>query len=135
MPIPFWCLCIAFVLIYAAKIPVAVGQFRTGHYDNRHPREQQAKLDGWAKRAVAAHTNAFEGFAPFAASVFVAYAAHGDAHYSALLAMTYVGARIVYTALYIGNMHFARSTVWGIGWATTLGLFLLPVLSGSAPTP
>jgi len=130
MTIPFWCLCVAFLLAYAVKIPVAVAMYKAGggKYDNDHPRDQQAKVQGWGKRAIAAHQNAFEGFAPFAASVFVAHLGNGNAHTAGLLAMAYVGARIVYNGLYIGNISTARSAVWTLGFAATLGLFLLPVL-------
>ncbi|MEO8878625.1 MAG: MAPEG family protein [Polyangiaceae bacterium] len=130
MTIPFWCLAIAFLLVYAVKIPVAIAMFKVGggKYDNDHPRDQQAKLQGWGRRANAAHQNAFEGFAPFAAAVFVAHLGGGSPHTASLLAIAYVSARFVYNGLYIGNISTLRSAVWGIGFASTLGLFLLPVL-------
>ena len=41
---------------------------RAGGYDNHLPRAQQAQLEGWGARSVAAHQNGFETFAPFAAA-------------------------------------------------------------------
>jgi uncharacterized MAPEG superfamily protein len=129
MTIPFACVIVAFVLIYAVKIPIAFAMRAAGNgrYDNHHPRDVQARLDGWGKRAVSAHQNAFEAFAPFAASVFVAHLGHANERTSAILAVTFVGARIVYPVLYVADQATLRSSIWGIGWAATLGLFLSPL--------
>ena len=54
-------------MVYCTKLPVAVAMQRAGGYDNRMPRVQQARLEGWGARSVAAHQNGFESFAPFAA--------------------------------------------------------------------
>ncbi|HEX7665865.1 MAG TPA: MAPEG family protein [Polyangiaceae bacterium] len=128
MTTAFWCVAAAFVLIYLTRLPVSFAQLKTGKFDNNHPRDQQAKLEGWGRRAVAAHMNGFEGFAGFAASVFVAHLAHGNEHTAGLLAITYVVARVIYVALYIGNVATLRSAVWTVGLVATFGLFVLPVL-------
>ncbi len=126
MTIPFWCVAAAFLLIMGMKLPVALAMARSGGgYDNRHPRDQQAKLEGWGKRALATHMNAFEAFAPFAAAVIIAHLAHADDKWSTILAITFVVARLIYPALYIANIHVLRSTVWAVGYACTVGLFLL----------
>ena len=52
---------------------------QSGGYNNHNPRDQQADLEGWGKRALSAHLYGFEGFAPFAAAVFVAHLAGGSA--------------------------------------------------------
>ena len=102
MNIPFLCVALAFLLLYLTKIPLAVAMGRSrGGYDNRHPRDQQAALEGWGRRALAAHQNAFEAFAPFAAAVLVAHAAGADPVWSARLALLFIAARIVYTCLYL----------------------------------
>jgi len=130
--VPFACVAVAFLLIYAIRIPVIVAQLRAGGgYDNRNPRDQQAKLDGWARRAVAAHANAFEGFAPFAAAVVIAHLGHADPGWSTALAVIYVVARAIYPVLYIANISLARSIVWLIGFSATTSLFLLPFLTAS----
>ena len=128
MNIPFLCVALAFLLLYLSKIPVAVAMGRArGGYDNRHPRDQQAALEGWGRRAAAAHQNAFETFAPFAAAVLVAHASGADPLWSARLAMLFVAARILYTALYIANWASLRSLVWGIGTFCSGALFYLAI--------
>ncbi|HKX12689.1 MAG TPA: MAPEG family protein [bacterium] len=128
MNIPFLCVALAFLLLYLTKIPLAVAMGRSrGGYDNRHPRDQQAALEGWGRRALAAHQNAFEAFAPFAAAVLVAHAAGADPVWSARLALLFIAARIVYTCLYLANQASLRSTVWMIGTLCTAGLFYLAI--------
>ena len=79
MTIPLACIAAAFALIYAPRIAVVVAQAKQAEgFDNKHPRDQQAKLTGWGRRANAAHLNAFESFAPFAAAVLVAHVTHAD---------------------------------------------------------
>ena len=128
MTIPFWCLLAAAVLIYAIKIPLSMAMAKApGGYDNKNPREQQAKLEGWGKRAAGAHANAFEAFGLFAAGVFVAHLGHASEKWSSVLAITFVVLRTAYPVLYMANIDKARSTVWGLGLLCTLGLFVLPV--------
>ncbi|HEX7604731.1 MAG TPA: MAPEG family protein [Polyangiaceae bacterium] len=127
MTIPFWCLLAALVLIYLPKIPLSMAMAKApGGYDNKTPREQQAKLEGWGKRAAGAHANAFEAFGTFAAAVFVAHLGHGSEKWSSILSIAFVALRAVYPVLYIANIDKARSFVWGLGALCTVGLFLLP---------
>ena len=79
MTIPLFCILIGDVLPMVAKVPVAMAMKQEGAYDNHLPREQQARLSGWGKRALAAHLNAFEAFPVFAAAVLVAHVGGGDA--------------------------------------------------------
>ncbi len=129
MTIPFACVIVAFLLIYAIKIPIAFAMRAAGNgkYDNNHPRDVQAKLDGWGKRAVGAHQNSFEAFGPFAASVFVAHLGHANERTSAILAVVFVVARVIYPFIYVADKATLRSSVWGIGFAATLGLFFSPL--------
>ena len=129
MTVPLLCVGIAFVVTLATKAPVAVAMARQPEgYDNRQPRDQQAGLDGWGRRAVAAHLNSFEAFPGFAAGVIVAHLAGGDPQWSTGLAVTFVVARVLYPVLYIANWHAARSAVWTVGFAATVALFALPLL-------
>ena len=126
MTIPLTCVFLAFLLIYVPRMIVARAQGKQPEgYDNNNPRDQQARLTGVAKRAQAAHLNAIEGFPPFAASVFTAHLVSADARWSSILAVTYVAARALYIALYVGDKAPLRSLVWLIGTAATIGLFLL----------
>ncbi len=126
MTTPLVCVFIAFLLIWIPRVAVVVAIKRSGTaYDNKHPRKQQAQLEGLGARAVAAHQNAFEGFAPFAAAVLVAEQAGADPRRASVLALTYVVARIIYTVAYLANADYLRSTVWAIGLLATFGLFIL----------
>ena len=129
MTIPFWCLLVAAALIYVPRIPLSMAMARApGGYDNENPREQQAKLEGWGRRAAGAHANAFEAFGMFAAAVFVAHLGHGSEKWSSILAVAFVAIRTVYPVLYLANLDKARSFVWFLGILCTVGLFLLPAL-------
>jgi uncharacterized MAPEG superfamily protein len=131
MSIPFLCVFLAFVLVYVPKLVMAKGQAaRPEGYDNALPRDQQAKLDGIARRAVAAHQNGFEGFAPFAAAVLCAQAAQVRPELLNALSMTYVTMRVVYIGLYLADRSTLRSIVWTIGFGTTAMLFVLASLGG-----
>lgn len=126
MNVPFLCVALAFLMLYVTKIPVALAMGRSkGGYDNRHPRDQQAGLQGWGRRAVGAHQNAFETFAPFAAAVILAHLAGADPIWSARLAVLFVAARVLYTVLYIADRASLRSSVWMVGTLSTAGLFFL----------
>jgi uncharacterized MAPEG superfamily protein len=128
MEIHFWCIVAAWFVVYGSKLPVAVAMNRAGGYDNHHPRAQQARLEGWGARSVAAHQNGFENFAPFAAAVIVAHVAGGPERVVDLLAVTFVAARIAYIICYLSDWASLRSAVWTVGFLVTLALFLTPLL-------
>jgi len=124
----FWCILAAWVVVYLTKLPLAFAMQQSGGYDNHHPRAQQASLTGWGARALAAHQNGFETFAPFAAAVLVAHIAGGPSTLVDVLAAVFVASRAAYVGCYIADFASLRSTVWGIGWLATWGLFLSPLL-------
>ena len=128
MPVHFWCVVAAWAVVYSSKLPVAVAMQRAGGYDNHHPRAQQAALEGFGARAVAAHLNGFETFAPFAAAVLVAHVLGARAGLIDTLAVAFVVSRVVYVACYLADLASLRSAVWMVGFALTLGLFLATVL-------
>ncbi len=128
--IPLACLPIAYALVYLPKVPLTVAMARQPEgYDNKNPRDQQARLSGWGKRAAAAHANGFESFAPFAAGVFATQITGASPHWASILSITYVVSRLLYSIAYIGNAATVRSWVWGISFGATLGLMLLPIVS------
>ena len=129
MTIPLFCILIGDVLPMVAKVPVAMAMKQEGAYDNHLPREQQARLSGWGKRALAAHLNAFEAFPVFAAAVLVAHVGGGDATWATGLSAAWVVLRLAYNGLYLADLATPRSTVWGLAYACALGLFVLPLFS------
>jgi len=130
MTIALGCVGITYLLVFLPKLPVPVAQAKQpGGYDNHNPRDQHAKLTGWAKRAHAAHLNGFESFAPFAAAVFVATLGGGDPGWTNILALVHVGARALYPFMYMADLALLRSTVWTVGFLATVALFALPIFA------
>src|SRR5262245_348086 len=119
MTIALGCIGIAYLLVFIPKIPVAIGQAKApGGYDNKNPREQQAKLTGWAARARNAHLNGFEAFAPFAAAVMVAHLGGADPHWTNILAIAHVASRALYPFIYMADLGTLRSAVWSVGFGS-----------------
>lgn len=126
MTTPFVCVFVAFLLIWIPRAVVVAAIRRSGQpYDNKHPRKQQATLEGFGARAQACHQNHLEGFPLFAAAVFVAHLADADPRRSGVLAVTYVASRVFYTLAYLTNTDYLRSAIWTIGLLATFGLFVL----------
>jgi len=125
MSIPILCLIFSALLILITKIPVAMAMAQDGGYDNRHPREQQARLSGFGARALAAHKNMLEAFPVFAAGVLVALWSGADGTWPSALAVTFVLARAVYTILYLADFSVLRSLAWGVGYGASIGLMVL----------
>ena len=125
MTTPLICAVIAFLLTYLSKIPLAMAMAKEGKgYDNKNPREQQARLTGWGKRALAAHQNSFEVTPLFASSVFVGHLTQGNAAWSANLAVVFLVSRVFFTYFYLANLDYLRSAAWGVGIFASLGIAL-----------
>ena len=118
MTIAFWCILVAALLPY---VSVALAKF--SGFNNRSPREWEERLEGWRKRAVHAHQNHFEAFAPFAAGVIVAHLAKAPQGVIDALALVFIAARIAYTGAYLADRPILRSLVWFAGFACMVGLF------------
>ncbi len=110
-----WCLFIAALLPFFAKIPLALAMNKAGGYDNNHPRDQQASLKGFGARALAAHQNSFESLIIFSAAISIAVATDTTGETIKILAMVHIGARIIYNALYLMNFGVLRSISWAVG--------------------
>ena len=128
MSTPLACIPVAFFLVYLPKIPlsIAMGKQPEG-YDNKNPRDQQARLTGWGKRASAAHQNGWESFPAFAIGAIVAHVTNARPSTAAALAIAYVVARTLYPVMYLANVDKVRSLVWFVGFGATAGLMLLPL--------
>ena len=130
MTLALACIPVALALVYATKVPLSIAMAKEPErYDNKNPREQQARLEGWGKRAAGAHANAFEAFSVFAAAVFVAHLGHASEKWSAILAVAFVVLRTVYPVLYLANIDKARSMVWVLATLCSVGLFVLPAFN------
>jgi uncharacterized MAPEG superfamily protein len=120
MTFAFWCVLAAAFLPY---ITVAFGK-RDRTYDNRAPRDWEHKLDGLKRRAVAAHHNHFEAFAPFAAAVIIARIAQAPQDRVNALAAAFIVLRIAYTWAYLADRPGLRSLLWGLGFACVVAIFI-----------
>lgn len=123
MPTAYWC------VLFAGLLPVlTVGLAKAGgRLDNNNPRDWAGQLAGYRRRAHAAHLNHFEAFPLFAAAVIVAKSLGAPAGPVDALALTFVAARIAYTACYMLDWATLRSVVWLVGWMATIAIFASPV--------
>jgi uncharacterized MAPEG superfamily protein len=117
----------AMILLAALAPYVTVGLAKGGAsaYDNAAPRAWAAGQDDWRARAVAAHQNHFEAFAPFAAAVFAATLAGADAMVIDALAASFVALRVLYTVAYVKGAATLRSALWSLGFLCVLALFAI----------
>jgi uncharacterized MAPEG superfamily protein len=120
MTLAFWCVLAAAVLPY---VTVAFGKVDR-RYNNRSPRDWEAKLEGRQRRAIFAHLNHFEAFPAFAAAVIVAHLGGASQGVANALAVAFIVARIAYTWAYLADKHLVRSLLWMAGFACVVGLFL-----------
>jgi uncharacterized MAPEG superfamily protein len=128
--VPYAALLAAFMLIYLPRIgPVNAAMAKLpGGYNNTDPRAQQAMLDGRARRALNAHLNGFEAFAPFAAALIVALRSpHQDL--VAYLAIAFVVVRTTYVIAYLADKAQLRSGMWGAGMLVITALMILAIIA------
>ena len=98
---------------------------RDGGYDNQQPRAWLANLSGWQARANAAQANSFEALPLFIAGVLAAQQMQAPQDRVDALACAFIGLRIVYIALYVGDKAALRSLVWSAALACSIGLFFV----------
>lgn len=122
MTIALWCVLVAGIL------PVlSAGIAKWGSdLDNHQPRDWAASLEGYRRRAYAAHYNSYEAFPFFAAAVFAARLGEAPQPTVDLLALAFITARIIYTGAYVADAATLRSVVWIIGWACSIAIFTAP---------
>ncbi|HAU1246806.1 TPA: MAPEG family protein [Legionella pneumophila] len=121
------CLFIAILLPYLAKVPVAYAMHKAGGYNNRYPREQQARLQGFGARALAAYQNAFESLLIFATASLTALATNSVTLMTQYFAIAYIISRLFYHLFYLLNWSSLRSTVWFLGVICCLSILWLSI--------
>ena len=127
--VPYAALLFAFALIYLPRSVVGAEMKKlAGGYDNSDPRGQQARLEGRGKRALGAHQNALEAFAPFAAGVLAAAQRGAPLTVVAIICIAFVVARTVYAVAYIADKSTLRSGMWGVGVLCTAALLVFALL-------
>ena len=123
MSIAIWCVLVAAVLPYVwTTIAKGSGERR---YDNRDPRGWLARQQNPISiRANAAHLNAFEAFAPFAAGISMAAITGVDRTLVTLLALAFVAFRVLHGIFYLTGWHYLRSAAWLGGFACVVVLMV-----------
>jgi uncharacterized MAPEG superfamily protein len=126
--VPYIAITAAFALVYLPRLVVSAEMKKLeGGYNNREPRSQQAKLDGIGRRALAAHHNSFEAFAPFAIGVLAAIQ-RGHLTATAYISIAFIAARGLYIWAYLADKAMLRSTAWTIGIIATTALMFLAII-------
>ena len=126
MSTAYWCILIAALLPY---VWVAIAKSGAPGYNNKDPRGWIAKQDSYRVRnAHAAHLNAFEAFAPFAAAVLMAQFAGVDHALITRLALAFIACRVLHGVFYLASIPVMRSFVWFGGIGCVLALMALAAL-------
>ncbi len=123
MSIAYWCILIVALLPY---VWVFVAKSGAPGYNNKDPRGWIAKQDNYRVRnAHAAHLNAFEAFAPFAAAVLMAQLAGVDPGLISPIAIAFVVCRVLHGVLYLAAIPMLRSLIWIGGFGCVVALMVL----------
>ena len=126
--VAYWCVLVAALLplgcAWLAKYQ-GFGKPRSqGGYDNRSPREWLARLGGWQARANAAQANTFEALPFFFAAVIIAHQLGAPQTRLDILALLFVTLRIIYVAMYVADLHLARSAIWAAAMLVNIAILL-----------
>jgi len=116
---------LAALMIMITKVPVAYAMAQEGGYDNKQPREQQSKLQGFGLRALGAHQNSIEAFPLFAVGVLLALWADAPLASVQMLCSVFVLARFAYMACYWFDQATLRTAFWFVGLGSSLWLMAL----------
>jgi uncharacterized MAPEG superfamily protein len=127
--VPYLAIIAAFALVHIPRFIVGREMHKQeGGYNNADPRAQQARLEGRGRRALAAHNNGFEAFAPFAVGVLMAAQRGVKLEVVAALCAAFVVVRSIYVAAYLADKASLRSGMWTLGVLATLALMVLAVI-------
>ncbi|MET0208899.1 MAG: MAPEG family protein [Burkholderiaceae bacterium] len=122
-----------YCIIVAALLPIVCAGLakskgfgkrrRDGGFDNKEPRAWLGRQTGWQARANAAQANGFEALPLFIAGVLAAQQMQLDQSRIDLLAMSFIGLRVAFIALYLADLASLRSLVWVAGIGVSIALF------------
>ena len=122
MTTAYWCVLVAGLMpILFTGIAKATGK----RFDNRSPREWQARLEGMPARAHAAHLNSFEAFPLFAVAVIIAQLRGAPQDRIDQLAIAFVVLRLAFGIAYIANQATLRSVIWILALGCAVALFFI----------
>ncbi|MBR9880841.1 MAG: MAPEG family protein [Gammaproteobacteria bacterium] len=95
-----------------------------GHLDNRHPRAQQARLEGVGARLQAAQSNAWEALIVYATTAVVAIGAGVELESLDVPALVFLTSRLLHPLAYALNWQWTRSLVFAIGMLACLTIMI-----------
>jgi uncharacterized MAPEG superfamily protein len=81
-------------------------------------------------RALGAHQNGMEAFPLFAVAVLLAEFHTAPQRLIDELAVLFLIVRLAYVFTYVGNRATLRSILWTVGFAITVAIFFMPLISG-----
>ena len=120
MTIAMWC------LLITGWLPIVcagISKWGASDYDNKAPREWEARQEGYRRRANAAQQNSWEAFAWFGIAVLMAMVNKADQNYLDGLAVFFVVARVLYIWFYVANLSTLRTLAWLAGFITGITIF------------
>ena len=124
--IAYWCVLVAAVLPVVcagiAKYGLKRTARRAGGYDNNNPRAWLAQQTDWRARANAAQANTFEALPFFFAAVIIAHLLQANQARLDILSLLFIGLRLAYIVMYVGNLATARSVVWALALFINIGI-------------
>lgn len=126
--VPYIAIAAALLLVYVPRILASRELMKAGKYNNHAPREALATLEGFGKRAVAAHMNGLEAFPMFAIGVLAAAQRGANVDLVAYLSIGFVVARSLYIWAYLHDKASLRSGVWSLGMGAVTVLFVLAII-------
>jgi uncharacterized MAPEG superfamily protein len=126
MTFPLWSLLIA--SLFPIVTAWVCGYFRNkqfGVVDNKHPRDQYARLTGAGARAVAAQQNAWEALAIYAPAVLVTHFLGVTGENVTIACAVFIVARALYLVAYLANKDILRSLLFIIGLGASISLYIM----------
>lgn len=115
-------------LLLAALMPIVcagIAKAGPGRYDNRNPREWQAKQQGYRARAYAAQQNSWEALAVYIAALVAAFIGNIPLETLGLIAGIFAVSRVAYLACYLADLATLRSLVWLVGFGSCICLIVM----------
>jgi len=126
MTIAEFCVFAAVILYLITVAPVKALGYRT--FDNANPRDPSFYRSGIRARALGAHINGIETFPSFAAAVLFAECRHMPQQTVDVLALMFVGLRLLFVLAYLASWSTTRTIIWNIGFLVNSAIFFLPLI-------
>jgi len=124
MTVAEWMIFAAVILYLLTVAPVKV--VGRPAFDNSNPRDPAFYKPGVPSRALGAHINGIETFPFFAVAILLAEFRHAPQYWIDVLAVAFVGVRLLFVAAYLGNWPTTRTVLWNLGFAVNAAIFFMP---------